>query len=310
MKTGSPPTPLKARTGEFTPPGKRPLARASSRRDFSVFRDDMAGRGLAPLPPPVKRHSVTESLAPSCLRRADAAGAQVGLRLRTCKKPRAGRASCKHHPAERFFELASPHPRPAGCPRDTTRGCERMSRETLAALSAPPLTQSINAGRGVRCADSGSRAQIAVGVRGPRADASESTRCAVRAAPCLSLHVIDSPAGSLSAWRRRAMQPGGVSANDTRSVQPATRRAGLVLDEAAKALRARRVAQLAQRLGLDLADALAGHLEILAHFLEGVVGLLADAEPHAKHLLFARGERRQHFPGLLREVHVDHRVGR
>src|SRR6266436_5698867 len=28
MKTGSPPTPLKARTGEFTPPGKRPLARA------------------------------------------------------------------------------------------------------------------------------------------------------------------------------------------------------------------------------------------------------------------------------------------
>src|SRR5882724_9113804 len=89
MKTGSPPTPLKARTGEFTPPGKRPLARASSRRDFSVFRDDMAGRDLAPLPATVKHHSVTESLSPSCLRRADAAGAQVGLRLRTCKKPRA-----------------------------------------------------------------------------------------------------------------------------------------------------------------------------------------------------------------------------
>src|SRR5882672_5343653 len=57
MKTGSPPTPLKARTGEFTPPGKRPLARASSRRDFSVFRDDMAGRDLAPLRAPVKRHA-------------------------------------------------------------------------------------------------------------------------------------------------------------------------------------------------------------------------------------------------------------
>src|ERR1700682_3352823 len=64
------------------------------------------------------------------------------------------------------------------------------------------------------------RAQIAAGVRGPRADASESTRCAVRAAPCLSLHVIHSPAGSISAWRRRAMQPGGVSANDTRSGGP------------------------------------------------------------------------------------------
>ena len=39
-----------------------------------------------------------------------------------------------------------------------------------------------------------------------------------RAAPCLSSHVtVDPPAGSLSAWRRRAMQPGGVSANDTGS---------------------------------------------------------------------------------------------
>jgi len=50
----------------------------------------------------------------SCLRRADPAGAQVGLRLRTCKKPRAGRVSRKQLPAERFFELASPHPRAAG----------------------------------------------------------------------------------------------------------------------------------------------------------------------------------------------------
>jgi len=33
--------------------------------------------------------------------------------------------------------------------------------------------------------------------------------------------------------------------------------------------------QLAQRLGLDLADALAGHLEVLAHLFQGVVGLLA-----------------------------------
>src|SRR5216684_830747 len=51
--------------------------------------------------------------------------------------------------------------------------------------------------------------------------------------------------------------------------------------EAAQPLAARGVAQLAQRLGLDLADALAGDREVLAHFLQRVVGLLADSEAHA-----------------------------
>jgi len=54
------------------------------------------------------------------LRRADAAGAQVGLRLRTCKKLRACRMTRKQLPAEQFFELASPHPRAAGSARDKT----------------------------------------------------------------------------------------------------------------------------------------------------------------------------------------------
>src|SRR5438067_3743117 len=44
MKSGSPPTARKARTGLFTPPGKRFFARASSRCDLC---DLMAG---APLP--------------------------------------------------------------------------------------------------------------------------------------------------------------------------------------------------------------------------------------------------------------------
>src|SRR5437762_1698660 len=44
MKTGSPPTPRKARTGEFTPPGNSDFARSNSRRDFSSFREGMAGR--------------------------------------------------------------------------------------------------------------------------------------------------------------------------------------------------------------------------------------------------------------------------
>src|ERR1700682_430301 len=66
MKSGSPPTPLKARTGLFTPPGKRPQARANSRCDASVFRG-MAGQGLAPLPATVKPLR--------CLMRSGASGA-------------------------------------------------------------------------------------------------------------------------------------------------------------------------------------------------------------------------------------------
>jgi len=53
----------------------------------------------------------------------------------------------------------------------------------------------------------GLRAQIADGVRGPRADASESTRCAVRAVPCLSL---------TSHTRRRARVLRGAQGNAAR----------------------------------------------------------------------------------------------
>src|SRR5207302_6835086 len=83
-----------------------------------------------------------------------------------------------------------------------------------------------------------------------------------------------------------------------------------VLDERAQPLRPARVAQLAQGLGFDLADALAGDLEVLAHFLERVVALLADAEAHAQDFFFARRERGQHLPRLLGQVHVDDRIGR
>src|SRR5260221_14463792 len=44
----------------------------------------------------------------------------------------------------------------------------------------------------------------------------------------------------------------------------------------------RRMLQLAQRLGLDLADAFAGHRELLADFLQRVVGVHADAKAHAQ----------------------------
>src|SRR5215204_337806 len=71
------------------------------------------------------------------------------------------------------------------------------------------------------------------------------------------------------------------------------------LDEALQLLRAARVTQLAQRLRLDLADALASYFEVLSDFFERVVALLADAEAHAQNLFLARRERLQHLPRLL-----------
>ena len=83
---------------------------------------------------------------------------------------------------------------------------------------------------------------------------------------------------------------------------------GSVVEEAAELSRAARVLQLPQRLGFDLADALAGDRELLADLLEGVVGVHADAEAHAEHALLARRQRGQHAGGGLAQVGLDGRV--
>ena len=51
--------------------------------------------------------------------------------------------------------------------------------------------------------------------------------------------------------------------------------------------------QLAQRLGLDLADALAGEGEHLAHFLERVLVAVFQPEAHLDDLFLAGSERLQ-----------------
>ena len=68
--------------------------------------------------------------------------------------------------------------------------------------------------------------------------------------------------------------------------------------------------QLAERLGLDLADALAGDREVLADFFEGVLAAVGEAEAQAQHLLLARGERVQHLVGLLAQAEPDDRLHR
>src|SRR2546422_7918258 len=70
-----------------------------------------------------------------------------------------------------------------------------------------------------------------------------------------------------------------------------------------------RVAQLAERLRLDLPDALAGDREALAHFLERVLAAVADAKPHLDHLLLAGRQRLEDGLGLLLQIQVDDSLG-
>src|SRR5512140_1223579 len=88
------------------------------------------------------------------------------------------------------------------------------------------------------------------------------------------------------------------------------RQAGSIFYKRLESLRTRRVTQLTQRFSFDLADSLAGDLEVLADFFERVIGLLADAEPHARGLLFARRERGAHLASLVGEVDRDDALAR
>src|SRR5699024_8115744 len=69
----------------------------------------------------------------------------------------------------------------------------------------------------------------------------------------------------------------------------------LEVEEASKLFRAGWMAQLSQRLGLYLANALAGDVELLADLFKGVVGVHVDAEAHAQHLGLARSQPREHL---------------
>ena len=100
------------------------------------------------------------------------------------------------------------------------------------------------------------------------------------------LQTVFAPTGSRSCVkteRGRAVRP--VSQSGSRLVA-----VDLVIQKAAQLAAPAWMLQLAQGLGLDLADALAGHAELLADLLQRVVGVHADAEAHAKYALLARGK--------------------
>src|SRR6266849_6870490 len=68
---------------------------------------------------------------------------------------------------------------------------------------------------------------------------------------------------------------------------------------------ARRLAQLAQSLGFDLANALAGDGELPTNLLQRVLRIVLQTKTHLHDLLLARSQSVQHLPGLLLQVHVD-----
>src|SRR6516165_11305452 len=65
------------------------------------------------------------------------------------------------------------------------------------------------------------------------------------------------------------------------------------------------MAQLAQCLGFDLANALAGHGEAPAHFLQRVLQTVFETVAHLDDLLLTLGQGAQHVRGLVLQIHVD-----
>src|SRR5438309_9057062 len=82
------------------------------------------------------------------------------------------------------------------------------------------------------------------------------------------------------------------------------------IDEGLELAAAAGMTQLAEGLGLYLADALAGDLEALADLFEGVLGAVFEAETHLDHTLFTRGQGTENLRGVLLQVDADDGVGR
>src|SRR5215470_10019151 len=85
---------------------------------------------------------------------------------------------------------------------------------------------------------------------------------------------------------------------------------GLVLDEAPKTPAPKRRAQLAERLRLDLTDALARYVEALTDLFQGVLALFTDSKPQAQDLGFLLGETGQGALHLGGEVVRQERLHR
>ena len=80
-------------------------------------------------------------------------------------------------------------------------------------------------------------------------------------------------------------------------------------EEAFELADARRVTHLAQRLGFDLADALAGDPELPAHFLQRAAVAVDQAEAQFQHLALALGQGLEHVADLVLQQRDSGHVG-
>src|SRR5262245_14346058 len=107
--------------------------------------------------------------------------------------------------------------------------------------------------------------------------------------------------GYMDPGSRASRSAGMTAARVARHTRHPSVRSDSVFREGGELVRLRRVAQLAERLGLDLADTLAGDAEHLSDLLERMVGHAADAEAHAQDLLLARRELGERLGDRLRQ---------
>src|SRR5207253_5756307 len=95
-----------------------------------------------------------------------------------------------------------------------------------------------------------------------------------------------------------------------RGPRPWVASASSALQEAAELFRPRRVPELPEGLGLDLADALARDGEVLTDLLERVLAAVGEPEPESQHLFLPGRERVEDAVGLFAEAEADDRLDR
>src|SRR5437879_12072499 len=95
-----------------------------------------------------------------------------------------------------------------------------------------------------------------------------------------------------------------------RGARPRVASASSALQEAAELFRPRRMPELPEGLGLDLADALARDGEVLTDLLERVLAAVREPEPESQHLFLPRGERVEDAVGLFAKAEADDRLDR
>lgn len=89
--------------------------------------------------------------------------------------------------------------------------------------------------------------------------------------------------------------------------KPGHKKTGLSLSiqKAPQLSRTAGVLELAKRLGFDLANPLAGDVELLPNLLQRVIGIHPDPETHAQNALFPRCQGRQNPRGRFPQIGMD-----